>query len=548
MHLRHVLPSLLAAAATIAAPHANAQGAPPPAAASLRPPGAIFDVRAYGARGDSASLDTDAINRAIDAAAAAGGGTVYLGAGIYSSFSIHLKSNVALYIDRGATLLAAAPASYPAAGGYDPSEPALSKYQDYGHSHFHNSLIWGENIHDVAILGAGRIDGSGMIRNQNADTPGVGNKAIALRNVRGVVLRDFQILKGAHFGILATGVDNLTIDNLTIDTNRDGIDIDGCRNVRISNTSVNSPFDDAIVLKTSNGAGETRATENVVLTNSFVSGYAVGSVLDGSFRPFTDGGPNRDGPTGRVKLGTESNGDFRNITISNIVFDNCRGLALETVDGAHLEDVTITNITMRHVWTSPIILRLGARMRATPGTPVGSLRRVIISNVVASDVDPRYASHITGLPGHPVEDIRLSNIRLQYRGGITLAQVAAQPRELVRVRTAMDSAGPRATYAVPEQEKAYPEPSMFGLLPAYGFYVRHVNGLQMDDVEVTVGPEDQRPAFVLDDVHDAEFHRVRAQKNGTTPTFVLRNVDDFRTLHSRPVADMVVKHAVEQSF
>ena len=525
---------------------AGAQGARPVASSPLPSAGGVYDVKAFGAKGDSLSLDTDAINRAIEAAAAAGGGTVYFGPGTYSSFSLHLKSNVALYLDRGAVLLAANPNERPT-GGYDPSEPAISKYQDYGHSHFHNSLIWGENVHDVAILGPGRIDGSGMIRNQNADTPRVGNKAIAFKGARNVVLRDFSILKGAHFGVLATGVDNLTIDNLTIDTNRDGIDVDGCRNVRIVNTSVNSPFDDAIVLKTSQALGDTRATENVEITNSFVSGFAVGSVLDGTFQPFTEGNPNRDGPTGRVKLGTESNGAFRNITISNIVFDNSRGLALETVDGSQLEDVTITNITMRHVWTSPIFLRLGARMRATSGTPVGSLRRVLISNVVASDVDPRYASSITGIPGHPVEDVRLSNIRIQYRGGITLDQVAKQPAELARTRVAGDSV-PRAPYAVPEQEKAYPEPSMFGLLPAYGFYLRHVAGIQMDGVEVSIAGDDQRPAFVLDDVRDAEFHRVRAQKVGTAPTFVLRNVDEFRTTHSRPIADSYVKHAGEQNF
>lgn len=525
---------------------ARAQGARPGAPTAPRPALATYDVRAYGARGDSVSLDTDAINRAIDSAAAAGGGTVYFGPGIYSSFSIHLRSNVALYLDRGATLLAANPAER-SDGGYDASEPASSKYQDYGHSHFHNSLIWGEHIHDVAILGPGRIDGSGMIRNMNADTPRVGNKTIALRSVRGVLLRDFSILKGAHFGVLATGVDGLTIDNLTIDTNRDGIDIDACRNVRITNTSVNSPFDDAIVLKTSEALGERRATEDVTIANDFVSGFAVGSVLDGSYRPFTEGDPNRDGPTGRVKLGTESAGDFRNITISNVVFDNSRGLALETVDGSALEDVTISNITMRHVWTSPLFLRLGARMRAAPGAAVGALRRVLISNIVASDVDPRYASSITGLPGHPVEDVRLTNIRIQYRGGVAVDQVRNQPKQLAHGKDPLIP-GPREPYMVPELPKAYPEPSMFGLLPAYGFYLKHVAGLVMDGVEVTVGPEDERPAFVLDDVRDAEFSRVRAQKNGATPTFVLRGVDDFRALQSRPVADTVVKHTAEARF
>ncbi len=118
----------------------------------------------------------------------------------------------------------------------------------------------------------------------------------------------------------------------------------------------------------------------------------------------------------RCEIGTESNGAFRNITISNIVFDNSRGLALETVDRSQLEDITISNITMRHVSTSPIFMRLGARMRGPAGVAAGSFRRVTVSNVVAWDVDPRYAANITGIPGHDIEDVRLSNIRLYYRG------------------------------------------------------------------------------------------------------------------------------------
>jgi len=337
------------------------------------------------------------------------------------------------------------------------------------------------------------------------------------------------------------------VDNLLIDTNRDGIDVDACRNVRISNTSVNSPLDDAIVLKSSYALSEARATENVVITNSIVTGFDVGSVLDGTYRPFTDGPANRDGPIGRVKLGTESNGAFRNVTISNIVFDNSRGLALETVDGAQLEDITISNITMRHVWTSPIFMRLGARMRGPEGVPVGSFRRVTVSNVVAWDVDPRYAASITGIPGHDIEDVRLSNIRLYYRGGLTPEHFAEQPADLVRTRSDSDNS-PRAPYDVPERETAYPEPSMLGLLPAYGFYLRHVNGIVMDGVEVSFQQEDRRPAFVLDDVRDAEFRDVRAKKAEGVPTFVLIGVDGFRTRNSAAMADVTLEKVEKREY
>src|ERR1019366_4437609 len=259
---------------------------------------------------------------------------------------------------------------------------------DFGHSHFHNSLIWGEELENIAIVGSGRISGAGLVRERRATA----DKAIALKLCRNVTLRDFSISRGGHFGILATGVDNLTIDNIMIDTNRDGIDVDSCRNVRISNSSINSPNDDAIVLKGTHALGAARPTENITITNSLVSGFEIGSLLDGTYKRTVQRAPDRDGPTGRIKIGTESEGDFRNITISNIVFDTSRGLALESVDGSHIEDVAISNITMRDVSNACIFIRLGSRMRAPAGTPVGTIRRVSISNVIASDADPRYGS------------------------------------------------------------------------------------------------------------------------------------------------------------
>src|SRR5437588_3453590 len=181
-----------------------------------------------------------------------------------------------------------------------------------------------------------------------------------------------------------------------IDTNRDGVDIDSCRNVRISNSSINTPNDDAITLKGSHALGAARPTENVTIVSSLVSGYDIGSLLDGTFKRTVKQAPDRDGPTGRIKIGTESEGDFRNLTISNVVFDRSRGLALESVDGAHIEDIAISNITMREVSNAPIFIRLGNRMRAPEGTPVGSVRRVNISNVGVYDADPQYGSIISG--------------------------------------------------------------------------------------------------------------------------------------------------------
>src|SRR6185369_14919131 len=156
--------------------------------------------KAHGAKGDGTTLDTAAIQRAIDAASAAGGGTVYFPAGRFVAGSIRLKSNITLYLEQGSVIEASADPN-----AYDEAEPnAWDKYQDFGHSHFHNSLIWGENLHDVAIVGPGLIYGKGLTRAANKRE---GNKAVALKSSRNVLIRDVSFLMAGHFAILATGVD-----------------------------------------------------------------------------------------------------------------------------------------------------------------------------------------------------------------------------------------------------------------------------------------------------------------------------------------------------
>jgi polygalacturonase len=504
----------------------------------------VYDVRAFGAKGDGETLDTPAINKAIETASAAGGGTVRFPAGNYLSVSIRLKSHITVYLDQGATIVAA---ETPKGFKYDPPEPnQWDAYQDFGHSHWHNSLIWGENLDNVSILGPGLIWGKGLVRSgaqsrtpeqnealnqarakepvrpfgypnpRDAVESGWGNKAISLKLSRNVLIRDISILHGGHFAILATGVDNLTIDNVKIDTNRDGIDIDACRNVRISNCSVNSPFDDAICPKSSFALGFARATENVTITNCQVTGYDEGTFLDATYKREYNR-YSHNSPTGRIKFGTESNGGFKNITISNCVFDYSRGFALESVDGGLLEDVTITNITMRDIVNPPFFLRLGDRARGPKeSTTVGKLRRVLISNVVVFNADPKYASIISGIPGHDIEDVTFNNIRIYYQGGGTKQQAALEP---------------------PEKEKDYPEPVMFGEMPAYGFFIRHVKGLEMNNVELSYMKEDLRPAFVLNDVKGADFFRVRAQREPDVPTFTFLNVENFSVQQSSSLPD-----------
>ncbi len=260
-----------------------------------------------------------------------------------------------------------------------------------------------------------------------------------------------------------------------------------------------------------------------------MSGYDNGTLLDGTYgkkQVYNNAGANA-GPTGRIKFGTESNGGFKNITISNSVFDYCRGLALETVDGGLLEDVTISNVTMREIFNSPIFLRLGSRMRAPEGTPVGALRRVSISNFVVYDADSRYASIISGVPGHDIEDVKLNNIRIFYAGGGTKEQAAIVP---------------------PELENGYPEPRMFGPIPAYGFFLRHVKGIELNDVQVSYLKEDLRPAFHLQDVKDVEFNHVKAQHAEGVPTFVLNGVENLLVQASPGIPDTKLKSADRKEF
>jgi polygalacturonase len=493
----------------------------PPTERPAAPP--EFNVRRHGAAGDGRTLDTDAINRAIAAAHAAGGGTVFLPAGDYLSHSIRLRSRITLELRAGAKLIAADPPPPGQPGGYDaPEDGPPNLHQDFGHSRFRNSLIWGEDLEQVAVCGPGIIFGRGLSRGNGrvalpvarvapqppghlpdvleADGPveplvpapgpgpfgyphaldtlpaGVGNKTIALRACRHVTVRDLTILHGGHFAILASGCDDVTVDNVFIDTNRDGIDIDACANVRITRCSVNSPWDDGICVKSSCGFGGVRPVENVNISDCYVSGFAEGTLHDGTCARVIQ---HRGGPIGRIKLGTEGTGGFRNITIANCVFEFCRGLALEQVDGADMTDIVVSHVTMREVMNAPVFIRLAGRLRGPGARAPGSVARIAISKVVAHDVAPDHGIFVAGIPGHPVADVRLEGIQLFSRGGGTAADAAR---------------------AVPEMVADYPEPMLFGPLPAWGLYARHVAGLRLRDIRLVLLAADARPPVALDDV------------------------------------------------
>jgi polygalacturonase len=268
--------------------------------------------------------------------------------------------------------------------------------------------------------------------------------------------------------------------------------------------------------------GEPRPCENITITNCAVSGYEMGSVLDGTYKQ-RDRGPG----TGRIKFGTESNGGFKNITISNCTFSYCRGLALESVDGALLEDVAITNITMRDIGNSPIFMRLGARLRGPEGTKVGTLKRITISNVVCYNADDRLSCIISGIPDHPIEDVVLKDIRIWTHGGGTEKQAATQPAE---------------------KENTYPEPGMFGDMPACGFYIRHVKGIELNNVQVTPMKPDRRPPLVLNDVKDADFYRVNAVRAEGVPFVTLKDVEQLTVSQCPGVPDTTKDKAADERF
>jgi polygalacturonase len=532
--LRMTGPGLAAAAIpAFGAISASAQEALPASSAGY------FDVRKYGATGDGKTLDTDSVNHTIEAAAAAGGGVVVFPAGNYLCFSIHLKSLVHLLLLQGSTIVAAdspLPGELTGYHGgiYDTAEPNApwEAYQDYGHNHWHNSLLWGEDIHDFSITGPGLIYGKGLSFGGDphprgnypiyvAEQAGVGNKAIALKNCRNVLLRDFSILKGGHFGLLLTGVDNLTIDNLKIDTDRDGMDIDCCQNVRVSNCTVNSPWDDGICPKSSYALGYARPTRNLTITNCFVTGtYELGTVLDGTWKKFA---PEARVPrTGRIKCGTESNGGFINVTISNCVFEGCNGYAIESEDGALVEDFTITNTTMRDLVSSPLFLRLGSRLRGPKeSTKVGTMKRILISNIECYNAPMKLCSILSGIPGYAIEDVKLSNIYVETVGGATAEAAHVQP---------------------PEFEAKYPDPGMFGPMPSSGFFLRHMRNLEMSHVEIACATPDARPAFYLTDVERADFFAITAPR-GAEGTFALHGVKDLRIGWSRAADDKTLATA-----
>ncbi len=448
-----------------------------------------YNIKDHGARGDGKTLDHTAVNQAIAVAAAAGGGKVVVPPGKYLCGSIRLKSNIELHLMAGATILAAPPSMK----AYDESEVfGFPEYQDGGHTYFHNSLIYAVGERNVSVTGRGMIDGKGLTKedtekggNLSGGSIGTGDKAIAMKNCRNVLIRDVTIYRGGHFAIITTGCDLVNIDNVVIDTNRDGIDIDCCKYMTVTNCKINTPSDDALVLKSSYALNKPVACEHIAISNCVITGYKLGTLLDGTYIPETV-----NWVCGRFKLGTESNGGYRNIALANCTFMYSSGLAFEEVDQGVMENIVVDNITMSHVHHYPIYITTGCRNRGPKEVARPSAGADIqISNLIATDVDSLAGIIITGMPGVPLRNIALNNIRIQYRGGGAKQWGDREYRE---------------------QGTHYPEPKFAGPTPAYGLFARHVDGLDANHVTFRTAKPDYRPAVVLDDVKNAFISDLKA--------------------------------------
>lgn len=438
------------------------------------PARAQFNVRMFGAKGDGQAKDTKAIQAAIDAAGITGG-TVYFAPGNYLSGTVRLKNHINVFLDAGATLIAS-----PDQDDFDPYEKLNFKsFSDDETTDFHHALLRGQDLEHVGIAGPGAIDGNRTKRH--------GPKAIALKNCRHVAVRDITIRNSPNYNISLLGCDYVSIEGVTILNGYcDGIDPDCCHHVRIANCYVET-WDDAIVPKASFALGYRRSTENVTVTNC---------VLTTACNCF--------------KLGTESSGDFKNITVSNCTMfarpdlwkrNPSSGISIEMVDGASIERIAVSNIVMADI-ESPIFVRLGNRGRAQAVPKPEHVEGISLSDIVATGA--QRASSITGIPGFPVRRITLKNIRSSVKGG-GRAELARKD--------------------VPELENKYPDADMFDDLPAYGLFCRHAGDLSLDNVNFHLEKPDARPAMIFDRVEDLDLRAVSAAPpSGDEPAIWLRDV------------------------
>lgn len=431
----------------------------------------IESVTDHGAIPNSPQIQTAAVQSAIDAASNRGGGTVFIPAGVFLTGTLVLHSHVTLHLDNGAVLKGSTDLKdYPEVKG---------GFLDAVGQNRNRCLLYAEGTVNTTISGRGTIDGSGASFVHEQDGRPFMIRFIDCRDIHvtGVTLKDSPGWVSHYLGCENVFIHGINICS-HVNGNNDGIDVDSCRRVRISDCDIDTG-DDAVCIKS------TRSTpsEDIVVT-----GCRISSVW------------------GALKLGTESAGDFRNIIFSNIVIrDTCGGgLKLISMDGCRMENVLVENIIMDNV-SGPIFLRLGSRLRQyfpdQPKRDIGIARGLTIRNVTINVWEKGYLLYgkyprkagiiVTGIPGHPIEDVTFDNVRVNFPGG---GEISNTP--------------------VPEQETAYPEFPVFHPLPCWGLFLRHIRGIVFKDCRLDTRESDPRPPMWVEDVEGLEFSNVKI--NGET--------------------------------
>ncbi|MGI5502118.1 glycosyl hydrolase family 28 protein [Lentzea sp. CA-135723] len=441
---------------------------------------ADFNVRDYGAAGNGSANDTAAIDRAITAANAAGGGTVRFPSGTYRSpNTIHMKSNVTLDLDAGATIMGAS------GTGYDPPEDnQWDDYQDYGHSHFHNAMIRGDRLTNIGFVGSGTIDGGGALITGN---PGRGqaDKIISLTRCENLTVSGIELRRGGHFAMLVNGCRGVVSDRLTIDTasDRDGWNVINTTNVTITNGDF-AGNDDALAFKSDYALGQKLSNGNVKVHDTKLSAGCCNALM----------------------FGSETCGDFTGYDFQRIQVQgsNKSGLGLVSMDGSVISDVHYKDITVSGV-RSPIMLKVGARKRCGNSPGVGAIRNVTYDNITINGASPSFSPTIMGdVDGH-VTDVTFTNVKINVPGGN--GTMSTNP---------------------PSNERTNYNPNSIGTRPAYGWYVRYADRIKWIGSAVSFTNNDGRPAVIADNSSDLTFDAFGWERGTNSPTdFLFRNTTGF---------------------